>query len=161
MPPLPKGRWPSRLACEVGGIKQLDIFAALPGFVSPSHGACVRRAMPAPFRQGGLSIRSPGRIQRGAAAPLCVVSNREGQGRARRVKQTCRGHVCSQSGEQTCLRPGQEKSKSSPPKCRFSCNFSLDKQREVESAACAFKWPGSKRIDLSPKETDSHASVRT
>ena len=96
-----------------------------------------RRCLYRKRRSGtGVCLRSPGRIQRGAAAPLCVVSNRVVLRRARRVKQTCRGHVCSQSGEQTCLRPGQEKSKSSPPECRFSCNFSLDKQREVEFAAC-------------------------
>jgi hypothetical protein len=101
------------------------------GTESPSRVSLCSPRQP-PLGKGAFKMRSPGRIQRGAEAPLCVVLIRVVLRRARRVKQTCRGHVCSQSGEQTCLRPGQEKSKSSPLKCRFSCNFSLDKQREVE-----------------------------
>ena len=128
-----RGRWPRPASLAPSGQ-----FTFCPH--RPAFGSCIGSIWGSTPTDSSL-----GRIQRGAEAPLCVVLIRESQGRARRVKQTCRGHVCSQSGEQTCLRPGQEKSKSSPPKCRFSCNFSLGKQREVEFAACAHRSAGTNR----------------
>ena len=90
-----------------------------------------------------ICLRSPGESKEGPQPLFVSFQNREILKRARRVKQTCRGHVCSQSGEQTCLRPGQEKSKSSPPLWRFFCNFSLSKQRKVAYPACAYTSAGT------------------
>ena len=112
------------------------------GTESPSRVSLCSPRQP-PLGKGAFRSALRGESKEGPQPLFVSFQNRESQGRARRVKQTCRGHVCSQSGEQTCLRPGQEKSKSSPPKCRFSCNFSLDKQREVEFAACAYRSVGT------------------
>ena len=56
-PPLPKGGCPSAHT----GAGGYGLTHAVAESVSPSHGACVRRAMPAPFRQGGQGTRRDGR----------------------------------------------------------------------------------------------------
>ena len=52
------------------------------GTESPSRVSLCSPRQP-PLGKGAIKMRSPGRIQRGAAAPLCVVLIRESQGRGR------------------------------------------------------------------------------
>ena len=85
-----------------------------------------------------LRIKVPCCIPPGGASPFdppLAVSIRVVLRRARRVSEGAGGTFAAKAGSKLCLRPGQGKSESSPPKCRFSCHFSLLVQREVDETA--------------------------